>query len=151
MLLFSWCFLRENTGCGADERAYRYRHPIPTEKRLYDYLVVNCNARKWGLITTITRSVYLGTVPDSLREQVLENQCFCWNPSIAWTKLEDAFIATPAEPVEITRPVIFPQLEISVGARTFRLIDSPKLFLCVSEDLDRVCHSRRSRSISSTA
>ncbi|TVR51773.1 MAG: M24 family metallopeptidase [Spirochaetaceae bacterium] len=170
----------------ADERAYRYRHPIPTEKRVKEYLVVNCNARKWGLITTITRSVYLGTVPDSLREQyrvnteiecemiamttpgtttaeifentkqlyadrgypdewkmhhqggaqgyrnrdyvilpgsderVLENQCFCWNPSIAGTKSEDAFIATAEGPVEITRPVLFPQLELSVGARTFR-------------------------------
>ena len=169
----------------ADERAYQYRHPIPTEKQVNKYLVVNCNARKWGLITTITRSVYLGTLPDSLREQyrtnteiecemiamtvpgttagqifdrtkklyadrgypdewkmhhqggaqgyrnrdylifsgsdaqVLDNQCFCWNPSIAGTKSEDAFIATPEGPVEISRPVLFPQLKLSVGTRTF--------------------------------
>ncbi len=170
----------------ADERAYRYRHPIPTEKQVSDYLVVNCNARKWGLITTITRSVYLGAMPDELREQyyvnteiecemiamtvpgtsageifertkqlyadrgypdewkmhhqggaqgyrnrdylilpgsdesVLENQCFCWNPTIAGTKSEDAFIATSEGPLEISRPVLFPGIELSAGNLDFR-------------------------------
>ena len=169
----------------ADERAYKYRHPIPTEKKLDTYLLVNCNARKWGLVTTVTRSVYLGKVPEALRQQylttteiecemihmstpgrpvkeilshtaglyekngftdewkkhhqggaqgyknrdylvvpssqekVLENQCFCWNPSIAGTKSEDAFIATASGPLPITKRIFFPSLTIQIQDTTF--------------------------------
>lgn len=42
-------------------------------------------------------------------------QAFCWNPSIKGTKSEDGFIATPEGPLFITRPVLYPSLEIEAG------------------------------------
>jgi Xaa-Pro aminopeptidase len=162
----------------ADERAFRYRHAIPTERAIQKYLMLNVNARKWGLVTTVTRSVHFGTAdpklikqyrdttyiecamiaftrpksavadifsktcdlyqqvgypgewknhhqggaqgyrnrdylmkPDST-EKVLENQCFCWNPSISGTKSEDAFIVRGDGPQFITKPMGFPTLTI---------------------------------------
>ncbi len=169
----------------ADERAYRYRHAIPTEKAIQKYLMLNVNARKWGLVTTVTRSVHFGASdpalikqyrdttyiecqmiaatrpgaslkeifastcafyerlgykdewrnhhqggaqgyrnrdylmkPDSL-ETVLEDQCFCWNPSISGTKSEDAIIARADGPLFITKPVLFPTLRIEAEGLTF--------------------------------
>jgi Xaa-Pro aminopeptidase len=169
----------------ADERAYRYRHAIPTEKTIRNYLMLNVNARKWGLVTTVTRSAlfgkaesrlvrqYVDTVyiecsmiastrpgtllkdifastcntyanlgyadewkyhhqggaqgylnrdylmkPDS-PEVVLEDQCFCWNPSIAGTKSEDAFIVSKDGFVFVTKPVHFPTMEIKCQDHVF--------------------------------
>lgn len=173
----------------ADDRSKKYRHPIPTEKKIDKYLMFNVNARKWGLVTTITRCVFFGTIPDNLRKQykdntviecemiaaskvgvsvqeifykavelykqkgypnewklhhqggaqgyrnrdylvypnskqkILENQCFCWNPSIAGklygTKSEDAFIATKDGPLMITHPISFPVINITAGSVDF--------------------------------
>jgi hypothetical protein len=162
----------------ADERAYRFRHAIPTERTVQKYLMLNVNARKWGLVTTVTRSVHFGkadpkltaqyrpttfiecgmialTRPGTLladifaktcdlyerfdyrgqwknhhqggaqgyrnrdylmtpasREKVVEDQCFCWNPSISGTKTEDAIIAQSGGPLFITKPMVFPTLTI---------------------------------------
>jgi Xaa-Pro dipeptidase len=152
----------------ADERAYRFRHAIPTERTVQKYLMLNVNARKWGLVTTVTRSVHFGQAdpglitqyrdttfiecgmialtrpgssladifaktcelyerlgyrdylmkPDS-REKVLEDQCFCWNPSISGTKSEDAIIARKGGPLFITKPMIFPTLSIDYEGQKF--------------------------------
>lgn len=169
----------------ADERAFRYRHAIPTERPIARYVMLNVNARKWGLITTVTRSAHFGKLdpglakqyldntyiecgmiaysrpgtllrdifartcelydilgyagewknhhqggaqgycnrdylmkPDSV-EQVLENQCFCWNPSIEGTKSEDAFIAQKGGHLFITKPMIFPTVNIDLEGLTF--------------------------------
>ncbi len=169
----------------ADERAFRYRHAIPTERAVERYLMLNVNARKWGLITTVTRSVHFGKIdpglarqyrdntyiecgmiafsrpgtslreifnktcrlyeslgyagewknhhqggaqgyanrdylmkPDSA-EQVIENQCFCWNPSIRGTKSEDAIIARKAGHLFITKPMVFPTVEIDFEGQAF--------------------------------
>jgi Xaa-Pro dipeptidase len=174
---------------GADERSRKYRHAIPTEKRFEKYLMVNVNARKWGLVTTITRAVHVGEVeagllaqyentvwienkmieasrpgmtmgeifstaqacyaekglPDEWRlhhqggaqgyrnrdflalphdeRRVLENQCFCWNPTIGGpdygTKSEDAFIAKKNGPQFLTSAFIFPTISMKVGDTTF--------------------------------
>ncbi len=173
----------------ADERSRKYRHAIATEQKIGKYLMLNVNARKWGLVTTITRCVFFGSIPDDLRRQyedttviecemiaaskvgapvrdvfqktvdlykkkgypdewklhhqggaqgyrnreylvfpeskqnVLENQCFCWNPSIAGkeygTKSEDAFISTKEGPLMITHPVSFPVINITAGSVDF--------------------------------
>ncbi len=169
----------------ADERAYRFRHAIPTERALQKYLMLNVNARKWGLVTTVTRSVHFGKVdpkltaqyrdttyiecgmialtrpgtsladifaktcelyerlgysgewknhhqggaqgyrnrdylmkPDS-REKVVEDQCFCWNPSISGTKSEDAIVARKDGPLFITKPAVFPTLSIDYEGQSF--------------------------------
>jgi Xaa-Pro dipeptidase len=57
----------------ADDRISNFRHPIPTEKRIEKYLMVSVNARKWGLIVSLTRFVYFGKLPKELREKYEAN------------------------------------------------------------------------------
>ena len=57
----------------ADERVFKFRHPIPSEKRIDRYLMVSVNARKWGLIVSFTRFVHFGKVPSELKEKYLAN------------------------------------------------------------------------------
>lgn len=57
----------------ADDRVFNFRHPIPTEKKIEKYLMVSVNARKWGLIVSLTRFIYLGALPKELREKYEAN------------------------------------------------------------------------------
>jgi Xaa-Pro aminopeptidase len=57
----------------ADERISRFRHPIPTEKKVKKFLMVSVNARKGGLIVCLTRFVHFGKVPRKLRQQYEAN------------------------------------------------------------------------------
>jgi len=57
----------------ADERMFRFRHPIPSEKRVEKYLMVSINARKWGLVVCLTRFVHFGKLPASLKEKYEAN------------------------------------------------------------------------------
>lgn len=57
----------------ADDRIARYRHPIPTERRVERVLMVSVNARKGGLIVCLTRFVHFGKVPAALRKQYEAN------------------------------------------------------------------------------
>jgi Xaa-Pro aminopeptidase len=170
----------------ADERAYKYRHPIPTEKKIEKSLMLCVMARKWGLITTITRLINFGEISEKIKKQyrdnayiecemiaatkpgvqtnkifdraceelgyhdewklhhqggamgydvrdyvcsgdskeiVQENQVFCWNPSISGTKSEDAFVAVSDGFKFITKPVLFPSLEIKAGDIIFQRPD----------------------------
>ena len=60
-----------------------------------------------------TNGYYLIT-PDA-HETVVENQCYCYNPSITGTKTEDAFIITKEGPVMITKPISFPALKAEIN------------------------------------
>lgn len=55
-----------------DDRIYKYRHPIATEKKLEKFLMISCNARYKGLVTKITRMAYFGEVPADLQKQYLQ-------------------------------------------------------------------------------
>ena len=57
----------------ADDRVYRFRHPIPTERRVEKYLMVSICARKWGLIVSLTRFVHFGKLPEELRKKYEAN------------------------------------------------------------------------------
>jgi Xaa-Pro dipeptidase len=57
----------------ADDRISQFRHPIPTERKIQKYLMVSVNARKWGLIVSLTRFVYFGKLPQELREKYEAN------------------------------------------------------------------------------
>jgi Xaa-Pro aminopeptidase len=57
----------------ADDRISNFRHPIPTEKRIEKYLMVSVNARKWGLIVSLTRFVHFGKLSKELREKYEAN------------------------------------------------------------------------------
>lgn len=54
---------------GTDERVYKYRHPLPTEKRLEKYAMLGLSARQYGLIASITRLVHFGPIPEDLRNK----------------------------------------------------------------------------------
>lgn len=53
---------------GSDERCFKYRHPIPTEKSLENYLMLHTVARRWGLHCNLTRFVHFGQPPDKVRK-----------------------------------------------------------------------------------
>lgn len=57
----------------ADDRISNFRHPIPTEKRIEKYLMVSVNARKWGLIVSLTRFVHFGKMPEELKRKYEAN------------------------------------------------------------------------------
>ncbi|NLN77054.1 MAG: aminopeptidase P family protein [Armatimonadetes bacterium] len=52
-----------------DERISRYRHPLPTDKKLQRYAMVVTGARKWGLIVSATRIVHFGPIDSDLRRR----------------------------------------------------------------------------------
>lgn len=52
-----------------DERIDRYRHPIPTDKKLERCAMLVTGARKWGLIISATRMVHFGALPKELRRK----------------------------------------------------------------------------------
>jgi len=54
---------------GTDERIFRFRHPLPTEKKLDQYAMLILCGRKWGLVSSITRLVHFGHLSDELRRK----------------------------------------------------------------------------------
>lgn len=53
----------------ADERAFTYRHPIPTDKRIERHVMIVTCGRRHGLIVSMTRLVHFGAPPDELRRK----------------------------------------------------------------------------------
>jgi Xaa-Pro dipeptidase len=53
----------------SDERTCKYRHAIPTGKKLQDHLYISVNGRYKGLITTVTRMVHFGKADEKLLKQ----------------------------------------------------------------------------------
>jgi Xaa-Pro aminopeptidase len=54
----------------ADERIFKFRHPLPTDKKLERYAMLVLCGRKWGLVCSITRFVHFGRLPDELRRKM---------------------------------------------------------------------------------
>jgi len=57
------------TFCAADERISQFRHPIATDKPIEKRAMLCVNARKWGLIVSLTRFVQFGPVPEDIRRR----------------------------------------------------------------------------------
>lgn len=53
---------------GSDERNYKYRHPLPTDTKVQNYVMLHSAARKWGLHVNLTRCVTFGKPPEALRK-----------------------------------------------------------------------------------
>ncbi len=49
-----------------DDRIYKYKHAVARGARLKHYGMLNLCTRKWGLVISITRFVYFGTLPEEL-------------------------------------------------------------------------------------
>ncbi|MBW7885280.1 MAG: aminopeptidase P family protein [Caldilineaceae bacterium] len=54
-----------------DERIFRYRHPLPTGKKLDRYAMLVLCGRREGLVCSITRLVHFGKLPDELRSKAM--------------------------------------------------------------------------------
>jgi len=52
-----------------DERIFNFRHPLPTAKRLDKYAMLILCGRQHGLVTSITRLVYFGSLPPEVRRK----------------------------------------------------------------------------------
>ncbi len=62
----------------ADDRVYKYRHPIPTEQKIERYVMLNVMSIKWGLNVTITRLMHFGEIPEKLQKQYRDNVYIEW-------------------------------------------------------------------------
>ncbi|MBE0533133.1 MAG: M24 family metallopeptidase [Rhodospirillales bacterium] len=57
------------TFCAADDRIARFRHPLATDRRVEKRAMLCVNARRKGLIISLTRFVQFGAVPADLRRR----------------------------------------------------------------------------------
>jgi Xaa-Pro dipeptidase len=57
----------------ADDRISKFRHPIPTERKVEKYLMVSVIARKWGLVVSLTRFIHFGKLPRGWKEKYEAN------------------------------------------------------------------------------
>jgi len=53
-----------------DERIFKYRHPLPTEKQLERYAMVVLCGRKWGLVCSLTRLVHFGKITVEIQNKL---------------------------------------------------------------------------------
>ena len=54
-----------------DDRVYNFRHPLPTGKKMEKYAMLVLCGRKYGLVTSVTRLVHFGRLPDDLRRKMI--------------------------------------------------------------------------------
>jgi Xaa-Pro aminopeptidase len=53
-----------------DERIFNFRHPLPFGKKLQKYAMLVLCGRQHGLVTSITRLVHFGRLPDEVRQKM---------------------------------------------------------------------------------
>jgi Xaa-Pro dipeptidase len=51
---------------GSDARFAKYRHPIPTDRRVERFVALSTCARRWGVTAAVTRLVHFGAIPDEV-------------------------------------------------------------------------------------
>jgi Xaa-Pro dipeptidase len=54
---------------GFDDRAFKYRHPLPTQQRLEKFAMLVTCARKWGLCVSCTRFVSFSKLNEELNKK----------------------------------------------------------------------------------
>ncbi len=54
---------------GSDDRLQKYRHCLPTEKKVEKHLLIHVAGRKKGLHANVTRLVHFGTVPSDIQSK----------------------------------------------------------------------------------
>jgi antitoxin VapB len=53
-----------------DERIYKFRHPLPTPKKMERYAMIVLCGRWKGLVASITRLVHFGPLPEEIRRKM---------------------------------------------------------------------------------
>ncbi|MBI5304701.1 MAG: aminopeptidase P family protein [Chloroflexi bacterium] len=53
-----------------DERIFKFRHPLPTAKKLERYAMLVLGGRQHGLVCSITRFVHFGKLPDEVQRKM---------------------------------------------------------------------------------
>lgn len=54
---------------GSDRRIYNYRHPVPKDKKIDKNVMAIVCAEKWGLVVSLTRQIYFGELPGTLKKK----------------------------------------------------------------------------------
>jgi antitoxin VapB len=54
-----------------DERIFKFRHPLPTDKKMERYAMLILCGRRWGLVCSLTRLVHFGRLPAELQSKSL--------------------------------------------------------------------------------
>jgi len=54
-----------------DERIFKFRHPLPTDKQMDRYAMLVLCGRRWGLVCSLTRLVHFGRLPAELQSKSL--------------------------------------------------------------------------------
>ncbi|WP_422443693.1 M24 family metallopeptidase [Thermoanaerobacterium sp. DL9XJH110] len=78
----------------ADDRAYKYRHPLPTEKKIEKYALLAISGHKWGLMTSATRLIHFGHPPVDLKKRhyaVLKVDAAFIGATMPGVKVKDIF------------------------------------------------------------
>ena len=55
---------------GSDERIFKFRHPLTTDKKVDKYVMILTCAMKWGLILNMTRLVHFGEISEELKQKI---------------------------------------------------------------------------------
>ena len=59
---------------GSDERILNYRHPVPSDKKIKNSLMVVLGGEKYGLNISMTRMVYFQEIPKEIHERMQKTQ-----------------------------------------------------------------------------
>jgi Xaa-Pro aminopeptidase len=81
---------------GSDERIARFRHPVPTAKRIERAVMLVVCGQRYGLIASLTRLVHFGAPPPDLVRRhvaVLRVEAALWNATRLGASYGDAFRA----------------------------------------------------------
>lgn len=56
---------------GSDQRILKYRHPMPTDKKINEYVLLHPAVKKWGLHANVSRLVHFGLPPKEIKNKYL--------------------------------------------------------------------------------
>ncbi|HPZ15111.1 MAG TPA: aminopeptidase P family N-terminal domain-containing protein [Sphaerochaeta sp.] len=108
------CTLMEKTVVGRP-----YNEPLLAAKALYEEHGYADEFDKHHLGGPIGYANRDYRVDPTMLIPVVENQAFCWNPSITGTKSEDTILVTTNGFEFLTRAMLFPKNEVRVGDNTY--------------------------------
>jgi len=55
---------------GSDDRIFRFRHALPSDRAVEKYAMVNICGKQWGLVSSVTRFVHFGSLAEELKKRL---------------------------------------------------------------------------------